>query len=149
ETLIINQMKASAYQALGNSCAMAKSAEAAVAGGGGGRYKKIAANGDFGFGDLEKIKQFAGSSPQMQTLRAQQLVKQRKYGEAQQAIRGAIAQGGPQEQYMLILYDAQAKGGDSKGAADTIQTLLRGHPKPEYWKFVLTGMLNQKISDKA
>jgi tetratricopeptide (TPR) repeat protein len=157
ENLVINQMKVVAYSKLGDGANLARAAEAVLATGqvsgkDAQTYRTAAAQGYLAAGNMDKFAEYAKGDPDMQALLAQGYVKQGKYAQAEQTMRDAIAAagGGAKEDWLLILYDAQRKGGNKAGASQTIETLLRSHPKPEYWQFVLAGLLNQKgMSDKA
>jgi hypothetical protein len=157
ENSILNQMKVAIYAKLGDGANMAKAAEAALASGQlteqqRQTFRNAAAQGYLQAGNTEKFAEYAKGDPDMQALLAQAYLKQNKYALAQETIRGAInaAGGNAKEDWLLILSEAQRKSGDTKGSTETIQALLKSHPKPEYWKVVLAGFLNQKgLSDKA
>lgn len=156
DNLVINQLKVSAYSQLGDNAGVARSAEAVLGSGQvSGRdaeiYRSAAANAYYALGNLEKFKEYGKNNPELQPMLAQAYLKQGNAQLAESTIRQAIANagGGVREEWYLLLSAAQRKNGNAAGAAETIQTLLKSHPKPEYWLYVLKGMLNQKgVSDK-
>jgi tetratricopeptide (TPR) repeat protein len=155
ENLVLNQMKVTAYAQLGDNASLAKAAEAVLASGqlSGSElsmYKQAAAKAYYESGNMAKFAELAKSDASLQPLLAQSYLKQGNYAAAESTIRQVINSGDTKEEYYLILSEAQRKSGNLAGAADTIGTLLRAHPKPEYWKFVLGNMLNEKgVSDKG
>lgn len=151
ETYVIAQMKVAAYAQLNDLPNLAQAADAAVATGEGTpseieTYRKAAAQAYLQTGNTAKFAEFAKGDTEMQVVLADTYLKNGNYAQAAQTMKDVIAASGSnaKEEWQLVLYDAERKSGDQAAATATIEALLKTHPKPEYWQYVMVGLLNQK-----
>lgn len=68
----------------------------------------------------------------------------------QGAVRSAEQSGKTvDENWLQLIRSSQQNLGDTAGAAETMEKLIRLYPKPEYWDFLLSSRMKQKNSDRV
>lgn len=53
------------------------------------------------------------------------------------------------ENWLQLIRSAQQNLGDTAGAAETMEKLIRLYPKPEYWDYLLSSRMRQKNTDRV
>ncbi len=86
-----------------------------------------------------RYAQEGGSNPQVRRLVANALVQQADWAGASAAIQALLADDEaagrrPAEDQLRLLASSQNKAGDQAGYQQTVERLLRHHPKPAYWR---------------